>query len=214
MLEEKLKECLLCRLGRITYPEAIALQQKLVQDRFEGKIDDVLLLLEHPPTITLGKFARHENILIAADALAEKGIAVYASNRGGDVTFHCPGQLVIHPIINLRYRGARAYIGDLEEMGSRVLRDYGIAAEKLGQHPGIWVNGKQIGAVGLHVSRGISMHGLSLNVNPDLSAFNVINICGLPGRSATSIANELGHAVVHRESESSSAEVFFKHIQG
>jgi lipoyl(octanoyl) transferase len=101
----------------------------------------------------------------------------------------------VHPIINLKYRGARAYIGDLEEMGSRVLRDYGIAAETPAPHAGIWVNGKQIGAIGLRISRGISMHGLSLNVNPALSLFNLINLCGIPGRSATSIENEVGHSV-------------------
>ncbi len=189
--------CLLCKLGRITYPDAIALQQNLVQARFEEKIDDVLLILEHPPTITLGRFAKPQNILIPPDILAEKGIAVHASNRGGDVTFHCPGQLVVHPIMDLRKRHGvlRGYIADLEEVALRVLMAYGIAAERWLEHPGLWVNGKQIGAIGLHLSHGISMHGLSLNVNPNLKSFEVINLCGLPGKVATSIAGELGHDV-------------------
>jgi lipoate-protein ligase B len=135
------------------------------------------------------------NVLVPREELERRGIAFYDSDRGGDATFNCPGQLVIHPIMNLRYRGARAYIADLEEMGLGVLCDYGITAERLPQHPGVWVNGKQIGAVGLRISHGVSMHGLSLNVNPDLDTFKVINLCGLPGRSATSIENELGHGV-------------------
>lgn len=203
MPEEKLKECLLCRLGRITYPDAIALQHKLVQDRFEEKTGDVLLLLEHPLTITLGRFAKAENILVPSDVLKEKGIAVHASNRGGDVTFHCPGQLVIYPIMDLRKRpGAlRAYITDLEEIALRGLRDYDIAAERWPEHHGLWVDGKQIAAIGLHFSHGISMHGLSLNVNPNLKSFEVINLCGLPGKLATSIANELGRDVSMEEVE-------------
>jgi lipoate-protein ligase B len=203
MPEEKLKECLLCRLGRITYPDAIALQQKLVQDRFEEKTGDVLLLLEHPPTITLGRFAKSENILIPPDKLAEKGIAIHTSNRGGDVTFHCPGQLLMHPIMDLRKRPGvlRGYIAALEEVALHVLSDYCIPAERWTEHPGLWVNGKQIGAIGLHFSHGISMHGLSLNVNPDLSAFEVINLCGLPGTVATSMANEMEKEISVEEVE-------------
>jgi lipoate-protein ligase B len=203
MLGEKPSTCLLCKLGRITYPEATALQQELMQKRFEGKTSDVLLLLEHPPTITLGKFARSENILMPPDILAEKGIAVHASNRGGDVTFHCPGQLVMHPIMDLRKRPGmlRGYITDLEEVALRVLKDYGIAAERWAEHPGLWVDAKQIGAIGLHFSHGISMHGLSLNVNPDLKSFEVINLCGLPGKVATSIAGELRRDVSMEEIE-------------
>jgi lipoate-protein ligase B len=193
MPEEKLKECLLCRLGRISYDDAINLQQRMLQARFEEKTGDVLLLLEHPPTITLGKFAKPENVLAPVELLKERGIAVHASDRGGDVTFHCPGQMVMHPIMDLRKRPGvlRGYITDLEETALRVLQDYGIAAERE-EHPGLWVAGKQIGAIGLRFSHGISMHGLSLNVNPDLESFKVINLCGLPGVAPTSIAKETG----------------------
>jgi lipoate-protein ligase B len=194
MPDEKLKGCGLCRLGRITYPEAAALQQKLLIARSEEKIGDILLVLEHPPTITLGRFAKPENILVSRDALARRGIGVYRSNRGGDVTFHCPGQLLMHPIMDLRRRprGLRGFIYDLEEVALEVLLDYGIPAERWTEHPGLWVDDKQIGALGLHFSHGISEHGLSLNVDPDLRTFGVINLCGLPGKTATSIAGEVG----------------------
>jgi len=203
MTGKKTSICLLCRLGRITYPDATTLQQHLVQARFEEKIHDVLLIVKHPPTITLGRFAKPENILIPQDILAEKGIAVHASNRGGDVTFHCPGQLVVYPIMDLRKRPGvlRGYIADLEEVALRVLMAHNITAERWLEHPGLWVDGKQIGAIGLHLSHGISMHGLSLNVNPDLKSFEVINLCGLPGKVATSIADELGHDVSLQEVE-------------
>ena len=214
MSDEILKECALCRLGRITYSDASALQQKLVQDRFEEKIGDVLLILEHPPTITLGKFAKADNILLPSDALKEKGIAVHASNRGGDVTFHCPGQLIIHPILDLRKRpgNLRGYITDLEEVALRVLQGYGIAAERWPEHPGLWVDAKQIGAIGLYFSHGISMHGLSLNVNPDLSSFEVINLCGLPGMTATSIAHQTGHQDIAMQEVESRIIVAFSDV--
>lgn len=187
--------CLVCELGLVTFPEAMELEHRLLKLRSEDAIEDALLIFEHPPTITLGKFGDLGNILIPPGELAQRGIAFYDSDRGGDATFNCPGQLVIHPIMNLRFRGARAYVAELEEMGLSVLREYGIAAERLTQHPGIWVKDKQIGAVGLRISRGVTMHGLSLNVNPDLSSFRVINLCGLPGKSATSLKNELGHDI-------------------
>jgi len=195
--------CLLCKLGRIAYPDAVALQRKLVQDRFEENIDDVLLVLEHPPTITLGRFAKPQNILVPPEILAERGIAVHASSRGGDVTFHCPGQLVVYPIMNVRKRPGflGGYITDLEETALRVLMVYGIAAERWPEHPGLWVDGKQIGAIGLHLSQGISMHGLSLNVNPDLESFEVINLCGMPGKKATSIASELEQDISMKDAE-------------
>lgn len=187
--------CLVCQLGLISFPEDMEIEHRLVQLRFEEKIGDILLIFEHPPTITLGRFGKKDNVLLMPDELERRGIAFYDSDRGGDATFCCPGQLVVHPIMSLRLRGARAYIADLEEMCSRALSTYGIKAEKSHEHPGIWVKGKQIGAVGLRFSRGISMHGLSLNVNPDIDAFKVINLCGLPGRKATSIEQEAGHAV-------------------
>jgi len=194
-MKQQAGTCLVCQLGLIPFPEAMDYEHRLIRLRFEEKIGDVLLIFEHPPTITLGRFGNRGNVLATPGDLKQRGIAFFDSDRGGDATFCCPGQLVVHPILNLRLRGARAYIADLEEMCLRVLHTYGIAAEKSPQHPGIWVDSKQIGAVGLRFSRGVSMHGLSINVKPDLSAFEVINLCGLPGRKATSIEHELGQAV-------------------
>ncbi len=187
--------CLVCQLGLITFPEAMEFEHKLLKLVSDEQIDNIVLIFEHPPTITTGRFGNADNILIPSGELEKKGISVYTSDRGGETTFNCPGQLVLHPIINLRYRRARAYINDLEETALRVLLDYGLAAERESQHPGIWVHNKQIVAIGLRISRGISMHGLSLNVNPDLASFKFINLCGLPGRSATSMEHELKHNV-------------------
>jgi len=214
LADKILNSCGLCRLGRITYPEAAAFQQKLVKAKFVNKIGDILLILEHPPTITLGKFAKPENILLPPHALATRGIGIYDSNRGGDVTFHCPGQLLIHPVMDLKRKpgGLRGFITDLEEVALRVLWGYGIPAERWSEHPGLWVDGRQIAALGLHFSHGISEHGLSLNVNPDLRSFEVINLCGLPGKVPASIAGDLGKNITMPEVEEkvirSFAEVF------
>ncbi len=186
--------CRVGQLGLVSFPDAMEFEHRLLKLRFEEKISDTLLIFEHPPTITLGKFGSKESVLLPPEGLERRGIAYYDSDRGGDATFNCPGQLVVHPVVNLRMRGARAYIGQLEDMSLRVLAGYGIAGER-GDHPGIWVAGRQMVAIGLRYSHGVSMHGLSLNVNPDLEAFKVINLCGLPGRTATSIERELGRAV-------------------
>jgi lipoate-protein ligase B len=188
------KECLVCRLGSVPYPEAAALQERLLEKRARGSIGDTVLLLEHPPTITLGRHARRENILSDAGELARLGIGVYPSTRGGDVTFHCPGQVVLYPILDMRDRPGlvRGYIHDLEEVALRVLDGYGIKAARREDHPGMWVGGRQIAALGLQLSGGISMHGMSLNVHPDLERFSIINLCGVPGLSATSIERETG----------------------
>jgi len=210
MADQQHSECLVCHLGLISYTEALELQRKLVELRFREAIGDTLLVLQHLPTVTVGKFGKTDNILASPDELARRGISICPSDRGGDVTFHCPGQLVVYPIMDLRHREGtlRGYITDLEEVAIRVLHDYGITAERWPEHPGIWVNGKQIGAIGLRVSHGISMHGLSLNVNPDLKSFEVINLCGLPGKKATSITAQLGHDVSFDEVVSKALDEF------
>jgi lipoate-protein ligase B len=192
---------LVCRLGLISFPDAMEVEHALIKLRHQETVADTLLIFEHPPTITLGRMGGIQSVLVTPGELEARGIALYNSDRGGDATYNCPGQLVIHPIVNLRLKGARAHIADLEEVVLRVLLGYGIAAERSPEHPGIWVGGRQIGAVGLRFSRGISMHGISLNVNPDLSLFRFINLCGLPGKSAASIENELGYAVPIAEVE-------------
>ncbi len=188
-------KCWSCFLGKIEYEKAFELQQKLVELRLNKTIDDIVLVLEHPPTITLGKFAKKENIIATGVELEKAGVEVCHSNRGGDVTFHCPGQLIIYPIMDLRARGGnlRRFLSDLEEVVLDTLAFYNINAERWSSHPGIWVKGEQIAAIGLHFKRGVSMHGISLNVNPDLSTFNVINLCGLAGKKATSILELTQH---------------------
>ncbi len=189
--------CWVCNLGLIPYKEAQELQRRLITLRQESRIDDILLLLEHPPTVTLGRFASSENILVTPDELKRRGITLYSSDRGGEVTFHCPGQMVAYPIIDIRHRVGRLrdYLHQLEEVAIETLSRFDIIAGRWSEHPGIWKDGEQIAAIGLLVSRGITMHGLSLNVNPDLNDFEVINLCGLPGKKATSISRLLGYAV-------------------
>lgn len=189
--------CWLCHLGRIPYGAAWELQRKLARLRYEERIDDILLVLEHPPTVTLGRFGRKDNLLITEKQAAERGISLYRSDRGGDITFHCPGQLVVYPIMNIKSRRGklRDFLTDLEEVAIETLNSYDVPAERWTEHPGIWVNGKQIGAVGLRISRGVTLHGLSLNVSPELGRFNIINLCGLPGKEATSISQLAGRQV-------------------
>jgi lipoyl(octanoyl) transferase len=179
------------------YLRALELQQRLAQLRFEGRIDDILLVLEHPPTVTLGRFGKTANLLVSEAELKRRGIAFHLSDRGGDITFHCPGQLIVYPIINLKSWGGRLrdFLFQIEEVAILTLESFGITGERWSEHPGIWVEGKQIGAVGLRISRSVSMHGLSLNVNPDLDSFKVINLCGLPGKKATSIRELAGRNV-------------------
>jgi lipoate-protein ligase B len=190
-------KCWLCHLGRIPYGGAWELQRKLARLRYEDRIDDILLLLEHPPTVTLGRFGKRDNLLITDKQLDERGISLYHTDRGGDITFHCPGQLVVYPIMNIKHRRGklRDFLADLEQVAIETLHSYSVPAERWTEHPGIWTNGKQIGAVGLRITRGITLHGLSLNVNPDLGQFEIINLCGLPGKEATSISKLTGRPV-------------------
>jgi lipoate-protein ligase B len=214
MENQHVPECLACQLGLVTFPEAMEFEHSLIRLRYEEKIGDILLIFEHPPTVTLGRSGKVANILVPLEELQSRGIEYFESDRAGDATFNCPGQLVIHPIMDLRKRKGilRGYVTDLEETIIRVLGEYKIGAGRWAEHHGIWVNEKQIGAIGLRINRGISMHGLSLNVNPDLTDFSVINLCGLPGKSATSMENELGHAIakseVSQKIESSFSSVF------
>lgn len=189
--------CWVCKLGLIPYEEAQLLQRRLITLRQKGKIDDILLLLEHPPTVTIGRFATSEHILVTPDELKQRGITLYSSDRGGEVTFHCPGQMVVYPIIDIRHRVGRLreYLTCLEEVALQTLVHFDIDASRWSEHPGIWKDEEQIAAIGLLVSRGITMHGLSLNVNPNLNDFEVIDLCGLPGKKATSISRLLGYNV-------------------
>ena len=193
-------------LGVIPYELALKQQQILVQARAEGKIPDALLLLQHDPVFTTGRFRGEEDIVVSIESLEKEGIAVFASNRGGSVTYHGPGQLVGYPILNLENfgLGVKQYIHKLEDAIILTLADYGINAGRLEGATGVWIdnnlnqntkpeirNLRKICAIGVRVSRYVTMHGFALNVNTDLRYFSYINPCGLTF-GVTSIRQEMG----------------------
>ena len=186
--------CTVRRLGLVEYQEAWAEQQRLAAAcREDG--DTRLLLLEHPPTYTFGVRGRQEHLLLDPGRLAELGAAVHRVDRGGDVTFHGPGQLVGYPILDLRRwnQGPVWYVRALEQTLIEALARFGVAARRVPKRPGVWVGEAKIAAIGVRVSRGITSHGFALNVDPDLRYFSHIVPCGLAGVPITSIARELGH---------------------
>ncbi len=191
------KTCIVYQLGEMEYGKAYEIQQRLHHERVNNKISDSLILLEHPPTLTIGKSGNPENILVPRKRLAEEGIAVFNTGRGGDVTYHGPGQLVGYPIIDLSKRGkdVHLYVYELEEVLLQTLKDFSIAAVRDDSHPGVWMDNKEIAAIGLSVKKWVTLHGFALNVNPDLDHFSYINPCGFSERKATSISQILGHEV-------------------
>ena len=187
--------CQVHQLGQIEYREAYELQKELLQERLKGQIADTLLLLEHPPTITVGKSGKLENILESPAGLARAGVSLIFTDRGGDVTYHGPGQVIGYPILDLRERGRdiHQYVHNLEEVLIRTLADYGIKSGRDHNHAGVWVNDMEIAALGLSVRKWITMHGFALNVNTDLGHFSLINPCGFTSKTATSMARLLSH---------------------
>lgn len=180
------------RLGILEYGEALGLQNRLAEARARQEIPDTLLLLQHPSVITLGKSARADHVLDPG-AAEERNIRVIATDRGGDVTYHGPGQLVVYPILNLNDHrlNVGGYVWNLEEVAIRVLSRCGIAAGREEKLRGVWVGQEKICSLGVHLSSGISRHGMALNVNNDLTPFGLINPCGT-GRPVTSMARVLG----------------------
>src|SRR4029077_9371673 len=158
------------------YGKGFELQQRLVEQRKQGRISDQLLLLEHPHTITLGRNGHMENLLASEPALRAAGIAFHASDRGGDITYHGPGQVVGYPIVDLREwkRDVGTYVRAIEQVMIDALAGFGIAAVRISGCTGAWVDGKKIGAIGVHLSRWVTSHGFALNVNADLSYFGYI----------------------------------------
>ena len=185
-------------LGVVPYELALKRQQILVQARAEGKIPDVVLLLQHPPVFTTGRFRGEEDITASAETLVQEGIDVFSSNRGGSVTYHGPGQLVGYPILNLKENGLGVleYIRKLEEVIIKLLLTFGIQGQRVEKYPGgVWVGEEKICSVGIHVSRYITMHGFALNVNTNLQHFEYINPCGIKGVVIASISKLLGYPV-------------------
>lgn len=207
------------QLGTIDYATGLRLQHRLVELRKEGRIGDVLLLLEHSPVITLGRNAKASNVVASPELLAKRGVEVFECDRGGDVTFHGPGQIVGYPIFDLRAfsstdgkrktLGAVEYVRGLEEVLIRTCADFGVPTKRVAGLTGVWTTpgfpteassartqaesgeGK-IAAIGVHISRGVTSHGFALNVNTDLACFDLIIPCGIPLKPVTSMKRELG----------------------
>jgi lipoate-protein ligase B len=186
----------LVECGRIAYDRAWRLQQALVSARQEERTPDIVLFAEHPPVITVGRTGRASNILASREILAARGVEIYDVERGGDVTYHGPGQLVGYPIVDLRAldEDVVRYMRLLESALISAVGAWGIVAERRRGYPGAWAGGAKIAAIGVAVKRKVTMHGFALNVDPDLSSFDLINPCGL-GRPVTSMARLLGRSV-------------------
>jgi lipoyl(octanoyl) transferase len=195
------------RLGRIGYADGVELQKSLVQQRVAGEIDDTLLLVEHPPVITLGVKTRGNLANVRADAgvLAAQGVELHESGRGGDVTFHGPGQLVGYPIIDLKpdRQDVHRYVRDLEEVLIRTAADFGIEVGRVKGFSGAWVGDAKLAAIGVRISRWVTSHGFALNVTTELSGFDLIVPCGITDRGVTSLSALLGREVAMADVERS-----------
>ena len=197
------------RLGRVAYDDALALQQQLVEDRRAGRIGDTLLLLEHPPVITLGVKTRGKptHVVATDEALEDAGVTVRETGRGGDVTYHGPGQLVGYPIFDLRPDrcDVHQYVRDLEEALILAMRPFGIEGGRVKGLTGVWVGpaGREskLAAIGVRISRWITSHGFALNVSPDLSHFDLIVPCGIADRGVTSMVRLIDRDVSMRDVE-------------
>ena len=192
------------RLGRVSYADALELQANLVARRRAGEVPDTLLLLEHPHVITLGSGSHAENVLVSPEERAERGIELFETGRGGDVTYHGPGQLVGYPILDLKpdRQDLHRYLRDLEEMLIGVLGEFGLAAGRKEGLTGVWVDDRKLAAIGVRVSSGwITSHGFALNVTTDLSFFGAIVPCGIRDHGVGSISQEAGRPVSLAEAE-------------
>jgi len=200
------------QLGTIDYPTGLRLQQRLVELRKAAKIGDTLLLLEHTPVITLGRNAKAANIIASGEELSRRGVEVFECDRGGDVTFHGPGQLIAYPIFDLRGMpstdgkrktlGAIEYVRRLEEVLIRTCADFKIPTKRVCGLTGVWTSeGEEakIAALGVHISRAVTSHGFALNVNTDLGYFNLIIPCGITAKPVTSMAKELARELALQE---------------
>jgi lipoyl(octanoyl) transferase len=191
------KELIYSDLGMIDYKSAWDLQKKIFELRINNKIDDVLLLLEHPHTYTLGKVAKKEHLISSEKYVEENKIDIFEIDRGGDITYHGPGQVVGYPIINLNnwYKDSHKYLRVLEEIIILTCSQYGLKCERNPKYTGVWINDEKIAAIGVKISRWVTMHGFAFNVNTDLSFFNGIIPCGINDKSITSLSKKLDNNV-------------------
>ena len=201
---------LFCRLGTVDYAEAHRAQEQLQTKRIAGEIGDTVLLLEHPPVLTMGRSAKAQHVLVSASALEALGVELHEVGRGGDVTYHGPGQLVAYPIIDLKpdRKDVRKYVASLEEAMIRTCADFGLTAKRVAGLNGAWIGERKVGAVGVRISRWVTMHGLAFNVSTDLSHFDLIVPCGITDKGVTSLARETGTDVPRAEIE----DAFVRHF--
>jgi lipoyl(octanoyl) transferase len=192
-----MRACEVHRLQLVTYENGMKLQQKLVDMRQKEELADQLLLLEHPPVITIGRGGDKSNLLATPESLRNAGIRFFETTRGGDITYHGPGQIVGYPIVHLGEgnRDIRKYVTKLEEVLIRTVADYGITAERIDGKRGIWVGRNKIAAIGVRIARWVTSHGWALNVATNLEHFRMITPCGLHGMGVTSISREAGREV-------------------
>lgn len=194
------------RLGCVPYADALTLQRSLVDQRRAGAIGDLLLLVEHPHVLTLGVRGDggRSHVLATAEALAARGVEIHESGRGGDITYHGPGQVVGYPILDLKPDrcDVHRYVRDLESVIIHTAADFGIEAGRVEGLTGVWVGREKLAAIGVRIARWITSHGFAVNVTADLAYFNLILPCGIADRGVTSIARLLGHSVDCTEVES------------
>jgi len=197
-------------IGRLAYGEALQLQKALLERRVAGEIADTVLLLEHPAVVTLGRAAKDDHLLVSRSLLAERGVEVHEVGRGGDVTYHGPGQLVAYPIIDLKpdRQDVRKYVWSLEEAMIRTCAQHGLTAGRISGLNGAWIGDRKVGAVGVRISRWVTMHGLALNVSTSLADFEWIVPCGIQEKAVTSMSAELGRELGIEETARQLAENF------
>lgn len=200
-----MSDLLIVDLGLISYTDAFTLQQRIAAARKAGAIDDVLLLCQHPHVLTLGRNGKRENLLASEHVLRQKGVEFHATNRGGDITYHGPGQIVGYPIVDLSRikQDVHWYVRTLEEVMIRASADFGITAYRVPGKTGIWVSAspdeEKLAAIGVHISRWVTSHGFAYNVSTDLRYFDLIVPCGIADRKATSLEKLLNRAVTLTE---------------
>ena len=200
------------RLGQIDYSAALELQAQLVEQRKAGRIPDQLLLLEHPPVITLGVKTRNDrsHVVATPDVLEDEGVELFESGRGGDVTYHGPGQLVGYPIVDLRPDrcDVHRYVRDLEEVLIRALTRFGVVSGRLPGLTGAWVGDRKLAAIGVRIARWVTSHGFALNVTTNLAHFDLIVPCGIADKGVTSMVELTGRTIPMSEVEYAVAEAF------
>ena len=197
-------------LGLIDYPEAYKIQKDILKQRKNGDACDTLIVAEHLPVFTIGRAGSRDNLLVDKKVLEQKGIKLIEVDRGGDITFHGPGQIVLYPIVNLKERSLdlHRFIRNLEELVLRFLSSYDINARRVEGKSGVWVQGKKICSVGIGVSRWTSFHGISVNINTDLSYFSMIRSCGINSIEMTSLAKILNETIDMGESKKRLISIF------